>query len=104
MKKDNMFHNVPCEKCLAKAEDTNSENKVKPDDKILSEALCPSCQTAMGALLSVINWLSENHNERRLCTFKLRDNGRFAEFKLGGCYIKFDSKVFHAREHDKNLN
>lgn len=92
MKKDRMFEKIPCEKCLAKAVDTDSENKLKPDDKMFSEALCPSCQIAISALLSVINWLSENHNEHRACTFKLRDDGRFAEFKIGGCYIKFDAE------------
>ena len=93
MKKDNNFHNIPCEKCLAKAVDINIADKVKPDDKILTEKLCPSCLTAMSALLGIISWLNENHNERRLCTFKLRDDGRFAEFKIGGCYIKFDSRT-----------
>ena len=99
-----MFDNIPCEKCLAKALDTSSEYKVKPDDKMFSEDLCPSCWTAVSALLGIINWLNENHNERRLCTFKLRDDGRFAEFKIGGCYIKMDSRIFDAREHDKKLN
>ena len=93
MKKDSMFHNIPCEKCLAKAVDTNSANKVKPDDKMLSTALCPPCLSAMSSLLNIISWLNINHNERRLCTFKLRDDGRFAEFEIGGCYIKVDSRL-----------
>jgi hypothetical protein len=93
MKKDSMFNNIPCEKCMAKALDGYSPHKVKPDDKLFSEALCPSCLSAMSALLGIINWLKENHNERRLCTFKFREDDRFAEFKIGDCHIKFDSRT-----------
>jgi hypothetical protein len=93
MKKNSVFQNIPCEKCLAKTVDTNSAYKLKPDDKMLRGSLCPSCLSAMEALLGIISWLNENHNEHRACTFKLRDDGRFAEFKIGGCYIKFDSRT-----------
>jgi hypothetical protein len=104
MKKDGMFRSMPCEKCLTKLVNSDSKFKVKDNDMMISKELCPSCRSAASALLGLVNWLHENINEHRLSVFKVRDDGRFVEFKIGGFYMKFDSSVFDEGENDKKLN
>jgi hypothetical protein len=92
MKKVSNFYNIPCKKCREKGVDVNASDKLKPDDKLMSGEFCPICKVTISAFFDIINWLNENFNKRRVCDFKFRNDGRFTEIKIGGCYIKMENK------------